>query len=174
MKERILKFLQNRWFILIAGVILGIAISTVFKIDMPFIKIGQHVNRYFNSFEIAPAMLSDIITFEAVLIGIAIPLSTQVVITIVKDYDREISTLFIKEPLYVLQFGTVFLSIIFSLLLKSYAVESGTLLSLSLYWSIINIFLFVAFIFRVNKYVTKTDKVLISKLEDRADEIFKK
>lgn len=116
--------------------------------------------------------LQDIIAVEGVLIGVAIPVSFQLVLSIVKEYDKDIAGFFIKEPLYIAQYVLFLTNISISIVTRAFQIEDKFWLLFLLYWSVNNIFIFAFFILRVHKYVTHTDQVILNKIWKYAANLF--
>jgi hypothetical protein len=111
---------------------------------------------------------------EAVLIGVAIPISLQVVLSMVQEYDRDISKFFKNEWLYKAQYGLLFSNIIISISVRFFDFSNNYFLLFLLIWSGINMLLFYLFVRLVHDYVTDTDKVILKKVWENAKNVFKK
>lgn len=127
-----------------------------------------------NSLSLNTDFLQDVIAFEGVLVGVAIPISFQVVLSMVKEYDRDIAGFFTKEPLYKAQYVLFLLNIAISIIFRFFQISNVYALIFMLVWSIINIIIFVYFVILVHKYITDTDKVILGKLWKHATNIFEK
>jgi hypothetical protein len=129
---------------------------------------------WFNSLQLTTNFLQDIIALEAVLIGVAIPISLQVVLSMVQEYDRDISKFFKNEWLYKAQYGLLFSNIIISISVRFFDFSNNYFLLFLLIWSGINMLLFYLFVRLVHDYVTDTDKVILKKVWENAKNVFKK
>jgi len=130
---------------------------------------------FFFKFNPGSDFLSDIATFESVLIGVAIPISLQVVIWTADRYkDHEIAQFFIKEPLYRLQYFLVLANITFVIFLKFLNIFPPLVLWVIFFWLIAVIIVFYKFIKLVEQYATNTDKLLLKKLKHHVEIILKK
>jgi hypothetical protein len=138
-------------------------------LDFTFIK--EWINTI-NSLHLNADFLQDIMNLEAVLIGVAIPISLEVVLSIMKEYEKDVSKFFIREPLYVSQFFLLFTNIIASFVIRMFDINNPWILLILLIWSIVNIVIFGLFMLLVKNYVTDTDNVLINKLWKNAKNIF--
>jgi hypothetical protein len=117
--------------------------------------------------------LSDMASFQGFLIGVAVPISLQVVSWIADRYkDQEIAKLFIREPLYKLQFFLILPHIAFCILLRFLNFAILPLLIFMFIWFIINLVTFYLFVKRVALYVTDADQILLQKLEKYVTELF--
>jgi hypothetical protein len=119
------------------------------------------------------SFLSDMVGFQGFLIGVAVPISLQVVSWIADRYkDQEIAKLFIREPLYRLQFFLI-IPHIASCILVRYLNLSLQPLLISMYgWFLINLVTFYFFVKRVSLYVTDADQILLQKLEKYVTDLF--
>jgi len=90
-------------------VVFSIAIYILRNIIFVFLfSIIDKVLSFFSNLVPDSAFLSDIATFEGILIGVTIPISLQVVSWTFDRYkDKEIAQFFIKETLYKIQFAMV-------------------------------------------------------------------
>ena len=129
----------------------------------------------FNWIKINSNFLSDLAGFEGVLIGVAIPISLQVVTWTADRYlDNEIAQFFTSELLYKLQFILLLPNIIVAILFRFLTVENEIVLSLIFIWLIINILIFYKFVRLVEEYATNTDRLLLRKLKEIVEKILKK
>lgn len=119
-----------------------------------------------------PDFLVDVIALEGVLIGVAIPLSFQVVMSMVKDYDGEIGKIFIRQWIYRAQYFLFFGNIVIALISRMFGWENNTWLIFMLSWAIVNIGFFWKFMWNVHDYVTEPDKMLIKKISEDVEKIF--
>jgi len=90
-------------------VVFSIAIYILRNIIFVFLfSIINIVLFFFSNLVPKSDFLSDIATFEGILIGVTIPISLQVVSWTFDRYkDKEIAQFFIKETLYKIQFAMV-------------------------------------------------------------------
>lgn len=174
----IIKFLKsNAYYIgsFIAGLIVGYLLG---KLEIHFgilDGIIDNILSFFSDFQPERAFLSDIAAFEAVLIGVSLPISLQVVTWTVDRYrDHELAKFFIKERLYKLQFFLMLFNILLVIVLRFKDVSYLPILWFAVIWLIGNVVSFYFFIRLVEKYVTSTDKILVKKLRDQVEDIFKK
>lgn len=125
--------------------------------------------------EITPSQnfLLPAIGFEAVLIGVAIPVSLQVVLWVSKEYkDTEIAKMFIKEKIYLLQYVSLLFNIVISLLLILMDIKNPLLLLALYIWVIINVILFWLFMKKIHFYSTNTLQLILNKLKKFVNENF--
>jgi hypothetical protein len=121
------------------------------------------------------AFLSDIATFEGILIGVAIPISLQVVSWTVDRYkDQEIAQFFIKEPLYKIQYLLLLPNIAIVIFLRFLNISNLIFLWFIFLWLILNMVIFYKFVRLVEQYITNTDKLLLRKLKRHVEIILKK
>ena len=125
-----------------------------------------------SGFSFKPDFLTDVIALEGVLIGVAIPLSFQVVMSMVKDYDGEIGKIFIRQWIYRAQYFLFFGNIIVALISKMFGLANGWWLAFMLAWAFANIVAFYLFIRNVHGYVTEPDQMLIRKISKDVEDIF--
>lgn len=119
--------------------------------------------------------LSDVAALEGVLIGVAIPISLQVVIWTADRYkDHEIAKFFTDEPLYRWQYFLLLSNIGIAILFRFLDISNLLLLAIVFLWLIINIFIFYRFIRLVERYATETDRLLLQKLKHYVEDILKK
>jgi hypothetical protein len=119
--------------------------------------------------------LSDVAALEGVLIGVAIPISLQVVIWTADRYkDHEIAKFFTDEPLYRWQYFLLLSNIGIAILFRFLDISNLLLLAIVFLWLIINIFIFYRFIRLVERYATQTDQLLLQKLKRYVEDILKK
>ena len=126
---------------------------------------------------IAPSneFLSDVAALEGVLIGVAIPISLQVVTWTADRYkDHEIAKFFTDERLYRWQYFLLLPNIGIAILLRFLNISNLLLLAIVFLWLIINIFIFYRFIRLVERYATETDRLLLQKLKHYVEDILKK
>jgi len=126
---------------------------------------------------IAPSneFLSDVAALEGVLIGVAIPISLQVVTWTADRYkDHEIAKFFTDERLYRWQYFLLLSNIGIAILLRFLNISNLVPLAIIFLWLIINIYIFYRFIRLVERYATETDQLLLQKLKRYVEEIFKK
>jgi len=117
--------------------------------------------------------LSDMVGFQGFLIGVAVPISLQVVSWIADRYkDQEIAKLFIREPLYRIQFILIIPHIGTCILLRFINMTSLPLLWLMLLWFVVNLISFSLFVKRVALYITDADQILLQKLEKYVSDLF--
>lgn len=126
---------------------------------------------------IAPSneFLSDVAALEGVLIGVAIPISLQVVTWTADRYkDHEIAKFFTDEPLYRWQYRLLLSNIGIAIFLRFLNTSNFLLLAIVFLWLIINIYIFYRFIRLVERYATETDQLLLQKLKNYVEDILKK
>lgn len=127
------------------------------------------------TFSLNSAFLSDLATFQGVLIGVAIPIALQVVTRTADRYrDQEIAQFFIKEPLYRSQYFLFLSNIAITILLRFLNISSLPTLLLIFLWFLLNICIFYRFIRLVEQYATNTDRLLLGKLKRHVETILKK
>lgn len=131
------------------------------------------IGEYLNALNLNTDFLGDVMAIEAVIVALAIPMSLSLASSF-KDYDKDISFFFIKEPIYRCQYILLIGSIIFCLIVKLLNITNTYLLLCILIWSIINLIVFSFFISLVHRYIVDTDKVILSRLSKYAGKIFKK
>ncbi|WPX08075.1 hypothetical protein [Anaerocellum danielii] len=118
------------------------------------------------------SFLSDIATFEGVLIGITIPLSLQIVSWTADKYkDQELATFFTKELIYKIQLFFLLPHIAFVIVLRFLYVKNIFALLIIFIWFIANIAVFFFFLQLVKRYVCETDEVFIEKLKKQVEKI---
>jgi hypothetical protein len=117
--------------------------------------------------------LSDMVGFQGFLIGVAVPISLQVISWIADRYkDQEIAKLFIREPLYRMQFVLIIPHIACSILIRYLDISSSPLLWGMFFWFIVNLVTFYLFVRRVALYITDADQILLQKLEKYVSDLF--
>jgi len=117
--------------------------------------------------------LSDMVGFQGFLIGVAVPISLQVISWIADRYkDQEIAKLFIREPLYRMQFVLIIPHIACSILIRYLDISSPPLLWGMFVWFIVNLVTFYLFVRRVALYITDADQILLQKLEKYVSDLF--
>lgn len=143
-----------------------------------FIFLLDIINKVFNFFSNSvpnPAFLSDVAVFEGILIGVAIPISLQVVSRTVDRYkDQEIAQFFIKEFLYKIQYLMLLPNIAIAIFLRFLNISNIIFLWFIFIWLILNMVIFYKFIRLVEQYITNTDKLLLRKLKRHVEIILKK
>jgi len=119
------------------------------------------------------SFLSEVVGFQGFLIGVAVPISLQVISWIADRYkDQEIAKLFIREPLYRLQFVLILPHIVFCILARFQNTTNLILLWILFGWFILNLITFYLFVRRVALYITDADQILLRKLEKYVTELF--
>jgi len=119
--------------------------------------------------------LSDVITLEAVLIGVAIPVSLQVVNWTADKYrDHEIAKFFVDERIYKLQFFLLLTNIVIVVFFRFIDVTNHLLLWFAFAWLIVNVILFYKFIKVVEQYAANTDRYLLGRLKKHVENILQK
>jgi hypothetical protein len=119
--------------------------------------------------------LSDVAALEGVLIGVAIPISLQVVTWTADRYkDHEIAKFFTDEPLYRWQYFLLLPNIGIAIFLRFLDISNLLPLSIIFLWLIINIYVFYRFVRLVERYATDTDQLLLQKLKRYVEDILKK
>lgn len=131
------------------------------------------------SFTPEPSFLSDIAAFEAVIIGLAIPLSIEIVSRISERYQSEvISKQFIQE--WEIKWLPKFLmvNIVLAIVLRFFEQDgqASTMWKISA-WIILVLFLVIAIIFikfikKLENYMTNTDFIL-ERLYGEAEKLLK-
>jgi hypothetical protein len=117
--------------------------------------------------------LSDMVGFQGFLIGVAVPISLQVISWIADRYkDQEIAKLFIREPLYKLQFVLIIPHIACCIFLRYLNMSILPLLWLMFAWFVLNLCTFYLFVRRVALYITDADQILLRKLEKYVTDLF--
>lgn len=156
------QFCKNNWLLIIfiALTLIVVSFHWIFKL------------------QISKDFLGDICAFEAVLAGIAIPLSSEVISRNAERYqDLEIARIFAKEPLYRFLFVSLLLNIIIAIAFRfvDFPIPNiKIVLDLIFCWLVINTFVFYRFIKLVDDYATKPDEVFLKKLNGVIDEILRK
>jgi len=111
--------------------------------------------------------LSDIITFEGILIGVAIPISMQVVNWVSNKYKgTNLSKIFADEILYKLQYYLLLGNIFIAIYAKMVEISNKFSLLLLFIWFFINMVIFFCFVKLVERYTVEPDKYLIKKLKE--------
>ena len=129
---------------------------------------------YFDNLALKSDFLSDIIAIEAVLIGVAIPISLQVVTWTAERYrDLEIAKMFTDEFLYRVQYILLLSNIVVAASLRFIYINNKLVVFIMMSWLILNVVIFFMFIRRVQQYVTNTDNFLIGKLRKDVQNILK-
>jgi hypothetical protein len=119
--------------------------------------------------------LSDVAALEGVLIGVAIPISLQVVTWTADRYkDHEIAKFFTDERLYRWQYFLLLPNIAIAILLRFLNISNLVPLAIIFFWLIINIYIFYKFIRLVERYATDTDQLLLQKLKRHVEDILKR
>ncbi|MCK5534827.1 hypothetical protein KAI68_06885 [bacterium] len=143
-------------------------------LDVFFDGLDKIVSLFFN-FTPGPSFLSDVAVFEGVLIGVAIPISLQVVTRAADRYkDYEIAQFFTKEPLYKLQYVLLLPNIALAIFLKFLSISNPVVLWTIFFWFIVNIIVFYIFVKIVEEYTINTDKLLLGKLKRHVKIILEK
>ena len=118
------------------------------------------------------SFLSDVAAFEAVLIGVSIPISLQVVTWTAERYkDLEISKIFIKEILYKLQYFLFLSNILIAITFKFAKINNKVALWVLLFWLFLNVAIFLRFIKRVEQYSADTENYLLMRLKKNVQNI---
>ena len=143
-----------------------------------FVFLLSNVNKvlaFFSNLAPDSTFLSDIAAFEGILIGVAIPISLQVVSRTVDRYkDQEIAQFFIKEPLYKIQYLLLLPNIAIVIFLRFLNISNLIFLWFIFLWLILNMIIFYKFVRLVEQYITNTDKLLLRKLKRHVEIILKK
>ena len=122
------------------------------------------------NFNLSSDFLSDVATFEGVLIGVAIPVSLQIVTWTADRYkDNEIAKIFTNEVLYKAQYFLFLPNIILAIFLRFIGVSDSFILWFIFLWLIFNIIIFYKFIRLVEAYATEPDKLLLNKLKKNVE-----
>lgn len=152
-------------FLLVIGI--GLIVHTSF-----FNNLMKGLFYYVSSLKLKTNFIQDVITVEAVFIGLTIPLSFQVVTSFTKEYGSGVAKIFTDEFWYKAQYVVFLGNIVFGILFRFLEVQSTFWLSIYLVWSIANIIIFLLVINLVNRYVTEPYNVFMKKLRDRVENIF--
>jgi len=121
------------------------------------------------------AFLPDLITLEAGLIGVAIPIALNIVTLTADRYrDPEIAQFFTNEFLYRFQYFSLLLNITVIIFLRFSGAVNILILWLLFFWFATNIITFYKFIKLVEQYAANTDKILRGKLNKYVEAILKK
>ena len=139
------------------------------------LNILESVFSFLTNLTLNSDFLSDAITFESILIGVAIPISLQVATWTADKYkDHEIAKFFIEEKLYRWQYFLLLTNIVLAIFLKFLNISNPVALWIIFVWLIVNIFIFYKFIKLVEQYATNTDKLVLNKLKKNVENILKK
>lgn len=160
----------------IAGIVVSYTLGIlIFKAGNTSILYGlSRFFGFFSSFTPSPTFLSDIAAFEGILIGVAIPISLQVVNWTVDRYkDHEIAQFFIKESLYRAQYFLLLPNIAIAIFLRFLDTCYLIVLWLIFLWLIVNMVIFYRFVRLVEQYTTNTDRLLLGKLKKHAEAILR-
>jgi len=152
-------------------------IGYIFRINIFIFLLGiiKKILYFFSNLVPDSAFLSDIATFEGILIGVTIPISLQVVSWTVDRYkDKEIAQFFIKEPLYKIQYLLLLPNIAIAIFLRLINMSNLIFLGFIFIWLIINMIIFYKFVRLIEQYITNTDKLLLRKLKKNVEIILKK
>lgn len=160
----------------IFGYILGyLRIHHAFFAAVPQIDLDPSWIRQFFPHNPDPVFLSDLAAFEGVLIGVAIPISLQVVTWAAERYrDHEIAQFFTNERLYRLQYFLLLPNIALAIFLRFLNITNLLWLWFAFFWLLANICVFYKFIKLVEQYSTNIDKLLLRKLKENVEAILKK
>ena len=148
-------------------ILLIILSDTIFQINL-FVFFAAIISNLLLIYHFTPKVefLSDVITLEAVLIGVAIPLSLQVVNWTADKYrDNEIAKFFVNERIYKIQFLLLLSNILIVILLRFWGTTNSLLLWVVFIWLIGNIIIFYKFIKLVEQYATNADRYLLGRLK---------
>lgn len=147
----------------------------IINISIPKITILSSLFNWLMQKNTNPDFLSDIATFEGVLIGVSIPVSLNVVISCTEKYkDPEIAKFYTSEWLYRIQYILFLSNIILAILFRFLDIKYNFILLPFFIWFVFNVYFFFIFIKLVERYVTETDKIFLEKLKKYAEDIFKK
>lgn len=160
------------------GLMLGYAL-VFFRLHIffsfPKIVINFSWLSWFGKITPNPTFLSDLAAVEGVLIGVSIPIALQVVSWTADRYrDQEIAKFFASELLYRIQYFLFLSNIILVLLLRFLHIKNFLVLWAVFLWFVLNVIVFYFFIRMVERYVTDTDKIFLSKLKGYVQDILKK
>jgi hypothetical protein len=116
------------------------------------------------------SFLQNIITIQGVIVGVALPLSYRLVLSVVEKYDAKIADyLFEKLPINKL-YLTFILNITLSIILSFYKITNTTLLHFVLIWFLANICVFSIFIKLIHSYSMELEKFVLNKLWNIAND----
>lgn len=119
------------------------------------------------------SFLSEVVGFQGFLIGVAVPISLQVISWIADRYkDQEIAKLFVHEPLFRLQFILILPHSVVCILVRFQNITNIVLLWFLFGWFILNLITFYLFVMRIALYITDADQILLRKLEKYVTELF--
>lgn len=125
-----------------------------------------------SSIEPDASFLSDVAAFEAVLIGVSIPISLQVVTWTAERFrDIEISKIFIGEKLYKAQYVLFISNILIAIFFKFAKINDKFALWVLLFWLFLNVYIFLKFIKRVEQYAANTENYLLKRLKKNVEDI---
>lgn len=128
-----------------------------------------------STFQPSASFISDVIGIEAVLVGLAIPISFQVVTLAAQRLnDHELARYFFEEKLYRTLIFLLLANIIISLYTKFLGSPETYNLWILLIWAFLNIYLFYKFIRLVERYATDFDKIVLEKIKQDLDKFLKK
>lgn len=140
--------------------IIKLLIIPFFKSNLPFYRL------MIEELKISQNFLSDIITFESILIGVFIPISMQVVNWVSNKYKGTfIPKVFAGEILYKLQYYLLIGNISIAIYVKMVEISNKFSLSLLFIWFVINMVIFLRFVKLVEGYIVEPDKYLVKKLK---------
>ena len=126
------------------------------------------------AYTITLVFLSDAVGFEGFLVGVAVPVSLQVISWIADRYrDQEIAKLFIREPLYRMQYYLILPHIVLSVLLIFLSVKIYWILALFFFWFVCNVLVFFVYVRMVSIYVTDADRILLNKMKQYVAQIIR-
>jgi hypothetical protein len=131
-----------------------------------------YLNNLIENLHLNSDILSDIIGFEGVLIGVSIPLCLQSVSKIVDEYGKDIAKYFVRELLYKSLFYLFPFNIVISMFLRLVKVENPFILFLMFLWTVVNLIVFLFFIKKAQKYITDTEDIIIKQAKKNAKRIF--
>lgn len=149
-------------------------VAVLFQVLAGRLEIAMVIH-FLSSFTITADFLSDIAVFEGILIGVAIPVSQQVVSSAMDRYkDPEIAQFFFKEDLYRSQYYLLLTNICFAIFLKVVRINDPLVLWIIFAWFIFNIIIFYRFVRLVEQYITNIDKLMLGKFKEYIEDILKK
>jgi len=160
---------------LVSGIVIGYLLAFFHVLDFfSTVKFDASIIAFLIVDSPKKDFFSDLMTLEAGLIGVAIPITLTVVTMTADRYrDPEIAQFFTKESLYRFQYISLLLSIIVIILLEFLGITYFLFLWFVFFWFIANMYVFFTFIRLVEQYVTNTDKILRRKLKEYVENILK-
>lgn len=154
-----------------------LGIGLIFFIFYSFVTQPIFIQLYGNkiaNFLLQPldiTILGIMVGFEGVLVGVAIPISLQVISRALDNYqDPDLAKFFTSEPIYKSLFYSLLLHIIIVIISILMYYNPFICISYLSVWFLINIVMFIYYFFLVEKYLISLDDILLNKLNGHVDE----